>query len=284
MTQIKSLKGISLDELYKSFENAFSDYEVQITKPQLEALLIRRGYYSELSFGAFSKNKLVAFTFNGIGEFNGISTAYNTGTGTTIEFRRKGLAKQIFLHSLPLLREAGISQYLLEVLRNNDGAISLYKKLGSKITREFNYCISQIKEINPYNKPLANNYIIQQDIEISKEIMNQFWDFNPAWQNSFESISRKREAFKILGIYFNDTLVGYAILEPSTGDLCQLAVDKNYRRKGIASNLFKEVLKLNQTNVLKIMNIEKNCNSTNGFLKRNSITPIGGQYEMILGL
>lgn len=284
MIQIKSLKGISIDDLYESFRNAFSDYEVKINKPQLEALLSRRGYNPEFSFGVFSDKKLVAFTFNGIGEFNGLLTAYDTGTGTTVEYRRQGLAKKIFLHSLPFLREAGIQQYLLEVLHNNEGAISLYRKLGFEITREFNYCVTPMNEIKASDKSLGKIYTIQQDIELSEETMSQFWDFKPAWQNSFESITRNRESFITIGAFFNKILAGYAIFEPSSGDLCQLAVDKNHRRKGIATNLLYKVLKLNQANVLKIMNTEKNCGSINKFLKANSINPIGSQYEMVMNL
>jgi ribosomal protein S18 acetylase RimI-like enzyme len=81
-----------------------------------------------LSFGAFKNEDLLAFTFNGIGEYHGIKTAYDTGTGTLKEYRGQGLAKCIFQHSLPFLEEAGIRQYLLEVLQHNEGAVALYKK------------------------------------------------------------------------------------------------------------------------------------------------------------
>ena len=50
-------------------------------------MLIRRGYVPKLSFAAFDNGKIVAFTLNGIGMFNGIRTAYDTGTETVKEYR-----------------------------------------------------------------------------------------------------------------------------------------------------------------------------------------------------
>ena len=41
-------------------------------------------------------------------------------------YRGQNLAGTIFTHSIPFLREAGIHQYLLEVLQNNEKAIAVY--------------------------------------------------------------------------------------------------------------------------------------------------------------
>lgn len=51
-------------------------------------MLIRRGYESRLSFAAFADGEIVAFTLNGVGQFNGIPTAYDTGTGTVKDYRK----------------------------------------------------------------------------------------------------------------------------------------------------------------------------------------------------
>lgn len=281
MEQIKSLKELSIDDLYESFQNAFADYEMQLSKAQLQAMLLRRGYNQEISFGAFQNNKLIAFTFNGVGEFNGNSTAYDTGTGTVKEHRGKGLARKIFLYSIPYLQKAGISQYLLEVLQHNKGAFSLYQKLGFNITREFYYYVVDVSEIKLYEKPIDKTYIIVRDIALSRDMAMKFWDFHPSWQNSFDSVYRQKDNFRIVGAYKNKILTGYAIFEPSSGDITQLAVDKQHRRKGIATKLINEVLKINETSTLKIINSTIYCNSLYEFLKTNSIKPTGKQYEMI---
>jgi ribosomal protein S18 acetylase RimI-like enzyme len=115
-------------------------------------MLKRRGFNPDLSFAAFDNNEIVSFTFNGIGNFNGIPTAYDTGTGTLKSHRGKGLATQIFEYSIPYLREAGIRQYLLEVLQHNTKAVSVYKNLGFKTSREFNY-FAQKNELPPTYLP-----------------------------------------------------------------------------------------------------------------------------------
>ena len=137
-------KQISIT-LFTAFNEAFIDYEIQITSDELRALLKRRGFVPELSFGAFENERLIAFTFNGIGVFNDIKTAYDTGTGTIKEFRGRGIATEIFNNSIPFLKDAGVSQYLLEVLQHNPKAVSVYRKLGFEVSREFYY----FTQVNP---------------------------------------------------------------------------------------------------------------------------------------
>ena len=148
--EIRSLEFIDFDTLFQGFEKAFSDYEISFAKEEIRSMLKRRGYDSHLSFAAFADDEIVAFTLNGIGRFNGIPTAYDTGTGTVKDFRGQGLAGKIFSYSLPFLKEAGIRQYLLEVLHNNHKAINVYHKMGFETTREFDCFRQNIAEIrNP---------------------------------------------------------------------------------------------------------------------------------------
>ncbi len=187
MATIKPLNNISFSSIFSAFDRAFEEYEMQLNKDELNTLLRRRGFVPELSFGAFENEKLIAFTLNGIGFYNNIKTAYDTGTGTLKEYRGQGLATKIFNHSIPFLKKANVTQYLLEVLQHNSKAVSVYKNLGFEISREFNYFF------------------------------------------------RKTDDFKIIGVYKNGNLVGYSIFEPNSGDITQIAVDKNFRRKGMAT-------------------------------------------------
>ncbi len=284
METIKSLKGIPYNAIFEAFSKAFKDYEMQFNKEELQAMLIRRGFVPELSFAAFENNEIVAFTLNGIGSFNGIKTAYDTGTGTIKEFRGKGLASKIFLHSIPFLKNAGVSKYLLEVLQHNTGAISVYKKLGFEVSREFNYYVTKNEEVQLRPKAMPPDYYKQQ-IDLRKtELITGFWDFNPSWQNSIEAILRAPDSFISIGIFKGQQLVGYCIFEPVSGDVTQIAIDAKYRRMGIATNLLIEALKFNQHHSVKIINTEIDCKSISGFLESNAITPKGKQFEMIKNL
>ena len=281
MYKIDSLKNRSFDSLFESFEDAFSDYEMQLVKEELERMLIRRGFVPELSFGAFDGDKLVSFTFNGIGIFNGLKTAYDTGTGTMKEYRGKGLAKEIFLYSVPYLKEAGVEQYLLEVLQHNDKAVPLYRKVGFEVTREFNYFTQDNELVKIPNKNLDSEYSIKPINLNHIEPLANFFDFKPAWQNSFDSIFRKPEEFKAVAAYQNSNPVGFCVTEIKSGDITQIAVDKNHRRKGIGTQLVKEIMQLNKYDSVKCINTEITCDSITKFLESLSISLTGKQFEMI---
>lgn len=279
--EIKSLGGIDFDTIFQAFSHTFADYEVQLNKIQLQTMLKRRGWNPDLSFAAFDENKIVAFTLNGIGNFNGVATAYDTGTGTLKDYRGKGLATRVFEYSIPYLRKTGIKQYLLEVLQHNSKAVSVYKNIGFEVTREFNYFIKENKEINNEIRTSNSSYLIKQiDIENFTSVAD-FWDFYPSWQNSFESIKRAVDDFICLGVFTGNSLIGYCIFEPASGDITQIGVSKQNRRKGIASLLLKEILRLNKNNTVKIVNTETSCSSITNFLKSRNIEVTGMQFEMI---
>ena len=89
--EIKSLEKTSFGTLFEAFGQAFADYEVQLDKTQLRRMLRRRGFDPRLSFAAFDGEWIAAFTLNGTGNFNGLPTAYDTGTGTLEAYRGKDL-------------------------------------------------------------------------------------------------------------------------------------------------------------------------------------------------
>lgn len=281
MEIIKSLTDTDFESLYIAFNEAFKDYESQWTKEEFQTMLRRRGFVAELSFGAFEKNNLVAFTLNGVGFHKNIRTAYDTGTGTIKEYRGKGLATKIFEHSLPYLKEANIENYLLEVIQHNSKAISIYKNMGFKTAREFNYFVQNVENIKEIDREFDTSYSVRLVNLSEHKTMATFFDFIPSWQNSFDAINRSIADFKILGAYKDEELVGHCILAPKTGDLTQIAVSKLHRRKGIASLLFKEIMNYNHHHSIKIINTQTDCLSITAFLASKNIAIKGKQYEMI---
>lgn len=279
--EIKSLNNICLDKLFEAFEQAFADYEVQLNKVELLTMLKRRGFESKASFGAFDGNKIVSFTCNGTGNFYGTPTAYDTGTGTLKDYRGKGLATQIFKYSIPHLKALGIKEYLLEVLQHNTGALSVYRKLGFEVTREFYYFKLKNDQISKTIRMLDFPYTLKP-IKIDEyNSISSFWDFKPSWQNSIEAIERSLEDFICLGAFFENKLIGYGIFEPVSGDVTQIAVDKQFRRKGIGSWLFQKMLESNKHSSIKIINTDIECHSITAFLRSKNIEPAGKQFEMI---
>lgn len=278
--EIRNLENVNFDVIFRAFEEAFADYAVKFSENQIRAMLIRRGFNPVSSFAVFNAGCIVAFTLNGTGIYNGVQTAYDTGTGTLKAYRGMGLAQEIFHHSIPFLKQNGIEQYLLEVLEDNEKAISVYRKLGFKVTREFN-CFNQRKE--DVHIGLSNSAvdcrIVRMDMEKVVALPN-FCDFHPSWQNGLESIRRAGKNMVCLAASVGSDIVGYCIFEPAFGDLTQIAVAPSFRRKGIASLLLKEMLKMNDADTIKVLNVDAPCCTMTSFLRSKNIHITNKQFEM----
>ena len=66
-----------------------------------------------------------------------------------------------------------------------------------------------------------------------------------------------------------------------SGDVTQIAVDKQHRRKNMATLLLQEMVKLNRHNAVKVVNTDISCSSITEFLKTKNIGVSGKQFEMI---
>lgn len=283
--EIRNLEGIDFDTLFDAFERAFSDYDIHFEKEEVRSMLQRRGFAPHLSFAAFDNGNIVAFTFNGIGVFNGISTAYDTGTGTVKEYRGQGIAGKIFSYSIPFLKDAGVSQYLLEVLHDNHMAISVYQRMNFDRTRMFDCFRQSIALIsNPIDQ---DNVSVCQIMPVDSDFIvesQRNCDCTPSWQNSIESIIRGNSNLVFLGAFVGGQPVGHCVFDPGTGDLTQIAVATNYRRRGIASALLSEAISQMKTDFVKVLNIDADDHAMHAFLKSKNIPLASKQYEMMLKL
>lgn len=279
--EIGTLAGIGFETLFAAFAEAFADYEMQLGEAQLRRMLRRRGFVPELSFAAFDEERIVAFTLNGIGNYEGIPTAYDTGTGTLAAYRGKGLATRIFEHSIPHLKRANVGRYLLEVLQHNTKAVSVYRKLGFEVTREFNYFSQDTSRIDyrAANPDFACSIRRIDTAECGS--LARFRDFRPAWQNSPESVERASDDLIGLGLFAGDELAGYGIFEPDSGDITQIGVAKEYRRRGVGSALLREMTALSRSGSVKVVNTETTCEAITRFLENRNIPLRGRQFEMI---
>ena len=280
--EIRNLEHTDFDTLFCAFERAFSDYEIHFEKEEVRSMLQRRGYNQKLSFAAFVNDEIVAFTLNGTGTFNGIPTAYDTGTGTVKEYRGQNLAGTIFTHSISFLKEAGICQYLLEVLQNNEKAITVYRRMNFAVTREFDCFRQSIKQISLRK---ANTDCVVEPVHLEAvRKAQQVCDFTPSWQNSIESIERGISELTCLGAFLDAKLVGYCVFDVHTGDLSQIAVQNEHRRKGIGSRLLQEASRQMKTNFIKVLNVDSETSAMPAFLQSRNIPLASKQFEMILSL
>lgn len=286
MVEIHSLTKTTFKTIHQTFAEAFSDYAEPFDKTEQELvyMLERRGFDPGLSFGAFDGNKLVGFILNGVGTWNGLATAYDTGTGIIKEYRKQKITTRILETSLPLLKQNGISQYLLEVIQTNTKAFNLYSKAGFKINRKLDYFITPQDQVMIRNEKLNNDCHIKAIESPHWEHLRNFWDFSPSWQNSVDAIRRKPESFLILGAFEHEELKGYGVIEKHTGDIPQLAIAASSRRQGLATTLFFHLITSTASSVIQVINTDTEEIAFRSFADSLHLKPGYGQYEMLLGL
>jgi ribosomal protein S18 acetylase RimI-like enzyme len=275
MISYRLLAADDLTPLYECFLEAFSDYQVdmQMSREQFEQRILRDGVQLEISAGAFDDKKMIGFYMNGFGE----QRAYDAGTGVIPEYRGEGIAKELFAFMAPRLKEVGIAQYLLEVLSENDRAVALYRKLGFVETR----VLSVLRSDEPVKRLSELPGMIREVEEPDWRLFESFWDGYPSWQNSSAAVERVVNAREIVGAYVDGKCVGYGVVFRPTGNLMQLAVAREHRRKGIGSRI---LAALSTDEALKVNNIDENLKETLAFFEANKFKIVLKQYEMLKSL
>lgn len=282
--EIHPLTHLSTDSVINTFQEAFSDYAVCFGNKEIKEMLRRRGYNPELSFGAFENGSVIAFILNGTGLSDNRMCAYDCGTGTLPGYRGKGIAGQLFSASLPALREAGISHYVLEVLRSNGPAISLYRRQGFDTTAEYDCFKADKRELRLSGRqPQGTTEIVADGIGIV-ETFDTMCEFRPSWQNSIASIRRGADSLVILSARFNGETAGCCVFDPFTGDIARLIVAPHLRRRGIGSAMMDEAVRQIRCETVKMLNVSSDCTSLHRFLEAINLTEALPQFEMRLTL
>ena len=277
--KISTLEGVSIGKILKAFNEAFSDYFIpfKLSKEQLaQKMLVDQTDFS-LSVGVFEKEELIAFILHGIDTINEEKVVYNGGTGVIPEKRGAGLTKQMYRFILPLLAAKGIDDLVLEVISNNIQAIKSYEKSGFETIRKL-LCYKGEVSVSSKN----NNVLIKELQSYDWQIMESFWDILPTWQNAKSAVDAARATNISLGAYIENQLVAYVIYTPSNQRIQQIAVHKDFRRRGIAITLISQLVD-EYGNTISIINVDKNSTSINSFLKAIGLEVSLEQLEMKLG-
>jgi ribosomal protein S18 acetylase RimI-like enzyme len=283
----KTLESTKLQIIHRTFLDAFSDYQMQmnLSFSDFQIMMKRNGFVPAISMGAFSKsnNGLVGFILNGLRQWNGKLTAYDTGTGVIWDYRRQGITSGLFAEVLNELAQQNIEQYLLEVLKDNTAAFELYKNQGFLVTRTFS--IYQLNKLtNPLDLTIYDIELVSHINSEEWEILKSFWDINPSWQNSINSINTIPEKFAYAVIRHGTKPIGYGIVDKETGNVPQFAVLQEYRRQGIATQILAALLQNTKSDILRFVNVDDSSQNTRDFLYHIGSENIAGQYEMILPL
>jgi len=279
MLAYRTLNNVSIETLHEAFQNAFSDYQVEMNLPieTFKQMLQRRGHAPEISIGSFKDNRLVGFVLNGLRNLNGKTTVYDIGTGVIIDYRRQGVTSNMLLNVKEVLKQNQIEQYLLEVIQSNTSALQLYKKEGFKIRRNFSCFKIDKKSYAP-----VKNHKVEHTDQMAWEQLREFWDFEPSWQNSIDSVNAVSKEFLYSIVYYDNTIAGYGIINKKTGDIPQIAVKKDYRGNGIGRSIVTDLIENTESQKISTLNVDDESKCMKDFLIKLGFEPTVSQYEMLL--
>ncbi len=274
MITISTLEHISVDTIVTAFNTAFADYQfnMQQSVASMTDKIFRERIDLSLSVGAFDGDIMVGFILFGIGDYNGIPTAWDGGTGVLAAYRGQQLTKQMFGYIEPLLKTAGIKKLLLEVLQGNDAAYSIYQKTGFKVTRELLAYRGTIKASETkHTIEILDNYDADELLALG--------DWHPCWQQTNEVVRNWGANVLTIGIKQGGNIIAYAHYNKETKRVLQFAVSESYRRQGMATDMF-SYLSAQSTEPIVAINIDGNSKNTNGFLRAIGFEQFASQYEM----
>lgn len=280
MIEYRLLSGDEFNSLHECFLAAFSDYEVdmRMSREQFRQRIVRDGVCLEMSAGAFDRERMIGFYINGLGEWQGKSTAYDAGTGIVPGYRGRGIAKELFAFLESTLKAADVFQYLLEVLTSNVPAASLYRKLGFVETRRL--AVFRPQKGTKEESRKRTNVLLRRIERPDWRLFQTFWDSHPSWQNSIDAVDRVANDRTIVGAFETNECVGFGVLFVPSANLMQLAVAPAYRRKGIGSAIL-SWLETEAAERLKINNIDENLKASLAFYEANGYKSVLAQHEMI---
>ena len=248
-----------------------------MTQEQFAQRLARDAVQMELSAAAFHDDRMIGFYINGIGEWQGRQTAYDAGTGVIPSYRKRGIARNLFEFIVPRLKEASVSQYLLEVITTNTPAVLLYRKIGFVETRQLAVFRSD-ERIKTVKDPKGVS--IRQVQQPDWKLFESFWDGYPSWQNSVAAIRRVEDRMVVVGAYQDEQCVGYGAVYRPSALLMQLAVASRHRRKGIGAAIMTS-LQREVEGLLKTNNVDVEMQSAMAFYQALGFKEALRQFEMI---
>lgn len=268
--------------LHQKFVEAFSDYSrpFEFNERQFRNHIVLNAVDLTRSVGCYRGDELIGFSLNGFGRWEGKSTVYDAGTAVIPSHRRLGASETMFEMMVPVFRDSGAEQFLLEVITTNEPAVNLYKKLGFEVLRELLLLEApgQLKIGREPNMDITVRGITAADLPL----FAHFWDGAPSWQNSNEAIQRSEQIKKILGAFIGERCVGYIVFSSGLGRVAQFVVDKNHRNRGIGNRLLMAMQDdLAEGCKMQVLNIDSAVADTVKFLMSRGFERVLSQFEMI---
>jgi ribosomal protein S18 acetylase RimI-like enzyme len=260
----------------------FADYIIKfdLTAQQFQNHITLNAVDLDRSVGCFDDGQPVGVSLNGFGKWEGKPTVYDAGTTVIPEYRRRGISRAMFDWMIPMFSDEGFDQFLLEVIAHNVPAVRLYEQLGFKAQREL--LLLEAAPTIELDKPWPAEIEIREIHRHEDIPFTSFWDGKPSWQNSIDAVERTIQMKRVFGAFAGGRCVGYIVF--AAGRLSQLAVDRDFRHRGIATRLLHEMQLDARDQKLHVINLDEAMTESVIFFRNRGFTKVLSQYEMLCEL
>jgi ribosomal protein S18 acetylase RimI-like enzyme len=275
---------ISREQLHRTWQEAFSDYAVDMsymTEERIRVRTVKNNVDFDLSVGAFDGERMVGFTLIGVGDWRGERAAFDAGTGIVASHRGQGLAREMFDHAIPALRARGVTLFLLEVIQSNEAAIRAYRKAGFEITRELACFELEAGSLAP-SPPARQATPIRPVDRAAIAALEEEADWQPSWENGFPAIRRIPDDLLLFGAHEEGSCIGAIAYTPQFNWILTLLVRRSHRRRGIGWALVRHLAAHLPAGVstVNLLNVDRSDQGMLAFLARLGFRHTIGQYEM----
>lgn len=261
--EIRTLRDSELPLVHALVLDAFAIYPVpmQPSIEQLGAMFERRGVDWTASFGAFHADELIGVSMTAIDDWPALHVgAYAVLTAVRRGWQGKGVLTALFEWLNLALDRRDVTQMQLEVLIDNPRARRAYERLGFESERHlFCFDLPRLSRAQRFQEQLSFSVFSgpeADEVQAARgEVWTSFWSLLPAWTGSTHTIKRTRSRV-VFEARWNEEVCGYAVLEPNSAELMQLAVAPEHRRKGIATELVRACQQHIRGPALRVLNVD----------------------------
>ena len=289
--EIRTLRASELPQVHDLVLNAFAVYPVpmQPSLGHLQSMLERRGVDWSSSFGAFKDGLLVGAAMVAVDEWPAVNMgAYAILTAVRREWHGKGVLSGLFEWTKLALDRRDVTRMQLEVLIDNSRARRAYERLGFDTERHlFCFDLPRLSRPQRFTEQLSFAVFEAEAAAAAEqargELWSSFWTLTPAWTGSSWTV-RRAPSRVVIEARWDDEVCGYAVIDPESKELLQIAVEETHRRKGIGTELVRACMLHVRGPSMRVLNVDDGPDRgvTIAWLRELGASLMAVQLEMVL--